>query len=127
MKVSQIAKVIGYSPEDLLDQIKAAGLKHASADDEISNEDKKILLNFIKSSKKSSKKTISLKKASSGKSSSKISITRLNQNKKNENSNISQDFSGTIDFDDAEKKDFQQKNLVNLKKIKLKKKKAKAM
>ena len=104
MKVSQIAKVIGYSPEDLLDQIKAAGLKHASADDEISNEDKKILLNFIKSSKKSSKKTISLKKASSGKSSSKISITRLNQNKKNENSNISQDFSGTIDFDDAEKK-----------------------
>ena len=39
MKVSQIAKVIGYSPEDLLDQIKAAGLKHASADDEISNED----------------------------------------------------------------------------------------
>ena len=104
MKVSQIAKVIGYSPEDLLDQIKAAGLKHASADDEISNEDKKILLNFIKSSKKSSKKTISLKKVSSGKSSSKISITRLNQNKKNENSNISQDFSGTIDFDDAEKK-----------------------
>ena len=127
MKVSQIAKVIGYSPEDLLDQIKAAGLKHASADDEISNEDKKILLNFIKSSKKSSKKTISLKKVSSGKSSSKISITRLNQNKKNENSNISQDFSGTIDFDDAEKKDFQQKNLVNLKKIKLKKKKAKVM
>ena len=58
MKVIQIAKVIGYSPEDLLDQIKAAGLKHASADHEISNEDKKILLNFNRSSKKSSKKTI---------------------------------------------------------------------
>ena len=62
MKVSQIAKAIGYSPEELLLQIQAAGLTHQNAEEEINNEDKKILLNFIKSSKKASKKTISLKK-----------------------------------------------------------------
>ena len=62
MKVSQIAKAIGYSSEELLLQIQAAGLTHKNAEEEINNEDKKILLNLIKSSKKASKKTISLKK-----------------------------------------------------------------
>mgnify|MGYP001214979604 FL=1 len=104
MKIIQVAKAIGYSPEDLLDQIKAAGLLHKNVEDEISNEDKKTLLNFIKSSKKSSKKTISLKKASKETGNTKISITRLNQSKKPDNLEISKDFSGTINFDDAEKK-----------------------
>lgn len=105
MKVSQIAKAIGYSPEELLLQIKAAGLTHKNAEEEINNEDKKILLNFIKSSKKASKKTISLKKTTNKASTnSKVSITRLNQNKDATSSEISKDFSGTIDFDDAERK-----------------------
>ena len=105
MKVSQIAKAIGYSPEELLLQIQAAGLTHKNAEEEINNEDKKILLNFIKSSKKASKKTISLKKTTNKASTnSKVSITRLNQNKDATSSEISKDFSGTIDFDDAERK-----------------------
>ena len=105
MKVSQIAKAIGYSPEELLLQIKAAGLTHKNAEEEINNEDKKILLNFIKSSKKASKKIISLKKTTNKASTnSKVSITRLNQNKDATSSEISKDFSGTIDFDDAERK-----------------------
>ena len=105
MKVSQIAKAIGYSSEELLLQIKAAGLTHKNADEEINNEDKKILLNFIKSSKKASKKTISLKKTTNKAGvNSKVSITRLNQNKDAGSSEISKDFSGTIDFDDAERK-----------------------
>ena len=105
MKVSQIAKAIGYSPEELLLQIKAAGLTQKNADEEINNEDKKILLNFIKSSKKASKKTISLKKTTNKTgANSKVSITRLNQNKDARSSEISKDFSGTIDFDDAERK-----------------------
>ena len=104
MKIIQVAKAIGYSPEDLLNQIKAAGLSHENVEDEISNEDKKTLLNFIKSSKKSSKKTISLKKTSKDTGAAKISITRLNHGKKSNTSEISKDFSGTIDFDDAEKK-----------------------
>ena len=105
MKVSQIAKAIGYSSEELLLQIQAAGLTHKNAEEEINNEDKKILLNFIKSSKKASKKTISLKKTTNKASTnSKVSITRLNQNKDATSSEISKDFSGTIDFDDAERK-----------------------
>ena len=105
MKVSQIAKAIGYSPEELLLQIQAAGLSHKNAEEEINNEDKKILLNFIKSSKKASKKTISLKKTTNKASTnSKVSITRLNQNKDATSPEISKDFSGTIDFDDAERK-----------------------
>ena len=105
MKVSQIAKAIGYSPEELLLQIQAAGLTHKNAEEEINNEDKKILLNFIKSSKKASKKIISLKKTTNKASTnSKVSITRLNQNKDATSSEISKDFSGTIDFDDAERK-----------------------
>ena len=105
MKVSQIAKAIGYSPEELLLQIQAAGLSHKNAEEEINNEDKKILLNFIKSSKKASKKTISLKKTTNKASAnSKVSITRLNQNKDATSSEISKDFTGTIDFDDAERK-----------------------
>jgi len=105
MKVSQIAKAIGYSSEELLLQIQAAGLSHKNAEEEINNEDKKILLNFIKSSKKASKKTISLKKTTNRASTnSKVSITRLNQNKDARSSEISKDFSGTIDFDDAERK-----------------------
>ena len=105
MKVSQIAKAIGYSSEELLLQIQAAGLTHKNAEEEINNEDKKILLNFIKSSKKASKKTISLKKTTNKASpNSKVSITRLNQNKDARSSEISKDFSGTIDFDDAERK-----------------------
>ena len=104
MKIIQVAKAIGYSPEDLLKQIKAAGLSHKNVEDEISNEDKKTLLNFIKSSKKSSKKTISLKKTPKDTGAVKISITRLNHGKKSNASEISKDFSGTIDFDDAEKK-----------------------
>ena len=105
MKVSQIAKAIGYSPEELLLQIEAAGLTHKNADEEINNEDKKILLNFIKSSKKASKKTISLKKTTNkDPANPKVSITRLNQNKDAGSSEISKDFSGTIDFDDAERK-----------------------
>ena len=105
MQVSQIAKAIGYSPEELLLQIQAAGLTHKNAEEEINNEDKKILLNFIKSSKKASKKIISLKKTTNKASTnSKVSITRLNQNKDATSSEISKDFSGTIDFDDAERK-----------------------
>ena len=59
--------------------MSAAGLSHKSVTDEVSNEDKKTLLTFLKSTKKTSKKTISLKKDTSPAKKG-ISITRLNQN-----------------------------------------------
>ena len=56
MNVNQLSKAIGYDPKNLLIQMAAAGLSHKLETDEVSNEDKKILLTFLKSAKKTSKK-----------------------------------------------------------------------
>ena len=106
MNVSQLSKVIGYDPKNLLLQMTAAGLSHKLETDEVSNEDKKILLTFLKSAKKTSKKTISLKKASISPSPSNrgVSITRLNQTEETAKKPSNSDFSGSIDFDAAEAK-----------------------
>ena len=103
MNVIQLSKVIGFEPENLLKQMAAAGLPHKSTTDEVNNEDKKTLLTFLKSSKKTSKKTISLKKSTSPEKKG-ISITRLNQNASETKSPVQVDLKGEIDFDAAEAK-----------------------
>ena len=103
MNVIQLSKVIGFEPENLLKQMAAAGLPHKSTTDEVNNEDKKTLLTFLKSSKKTSKKTISLKKNTSPEKKG-ISITRLNQNASETKSAAQVDLKGEIDFDAAEAK-----------------------
>ena len=103
MNVTQLSKVIGFEPENLLKQMAAAGLPHKSITDEVNNEDKKTLLTFLKSSKKTSKKTISLKKSTSPEKKG-ISITRLNQNASETKSPDQVDLKGEIDFDAAEAK-----------------------
>ena len=103
MNVTQLSKVIGFEPENLLKQMTAAGLPHKSITDEVNNEDKKTLLTFLKSSKKTSKKTISLKKSTSPEKKG-ISITRLNQNASETKSPVQVDLKGEIDFDAAEAK-----------------------
>ena len=103
MNVTQLSKAIGFEPENLLKQMSAAGLSHKSITDEVNNEDKKTLLTFLKSSKKTSKKTISLKKDTSSAKKG-ISITRLNQNLSETKPTTKADLSGEIDFDAAEAK-----------------------
>ena len=103
MNVTQLSKAIGFEPENLLKQMSAAGLSHNSITDEVNNEDKKILLTFLKSSKKTSKKTISLKKDTPSAKKG-ISITRLNQNTSETKPTTKADLSGDIDFDAAEAK-----------------------
>ena len=103
MNVTQLSKAIGFKPENLLKQMSAAGLSHKSVTDEVNNEDKKTLLTFLKSSKKTSKKTISLKKDTAPAKKG-ISITRLNQNLSETKSSAKEDFKGEIDFDAAEAK-----------------------
>jgi translation initiation factor IF-2 len=103
VNVTQLSKVIGFEPENLLKQMAAAGLPHKSITDEVNNEDKKTLLTFLKSSKKTSKKTISLKKSTSPEKKG-ISITRLNQNASETKSPVQVDLKGEIDFDAAEAK-----------------------
>ncbi|MDA0688422.1 MAG: translation initiation factor IF-2 [Proteobacteria bacterium] len=48
--VSELAEVVGVSVDKLLAQIKEAGLPHTAADDQISNEDKNILLIHLRRS-----------------------------------------------------------------------------
>ena len=103
MNVTQLSKAIGFEPENLLKQMSAAGLSHKSITDEVNNEDKKTLLTFLKSSKKTSKKTISLKKDTPSAKKG-ISITRLNQNLSETKPTTKADLSGDIDFDAAEAK-----------------------
>ncbi len=103
MNVTQLSKVIGFEPENLLKQMAAAGLPHKLTTDEVNNEDKKTLLTFLKSSKKTSKKTISLKKNTPPEKKG-ISITRLNQNASETKSPAQVDLKGEIDFDAAEAK-----------------------
>jgi translation initiation factor IF-2 len=48
--VEQLAKVVGASTERLLTQMKEAGLPHSAASQEVSDEDKQTLLQFLKRS-----------------------------------------------------------------------------
>ena len=48
--VEQLAKVVGASAERLLGQMKEAGLPHTKASQEVSDEDKQTLLQFLKRS-----------------------------------------------------------------------------
>ena len=102
ISVKKFSQAIGYDLDNLLSQMSAAGLPHKSGDDSVSAEDKKVLLSFIKESKKNKKTTISLK----GKTKqSKISVKRINTPQESSvTSNKSKDLKGAIDFDEAERK-----------------------
>ena len=102
ISVKQFSQTIGYDLDNLLGQMSAAGLPHKSGDDVVSVEDKKVLLSFIKESKKNKKETISLK----GKAKqSKISVKRINSPQESSvSSSKSKDLKGAIDFDEAERK-----------------------
>ena len=104
INVKQLSKAIKIDLEELLAQMKAAGLPHKSDKDVVSAEDKKVLLKYIKDSKKDNKKTISLNKTSTKTSKPNLSVTRINSPEKQTKSNIGKDFTGSIDFDEAERK-----------------------
>ena len=46
--VSELAKSVGASVDRLLGQMKEAGLKHGSAGDSVSDDEKQVLLNYLK-------------------------------------------------------------------------------
>ena len=104
INVKQLSKAIKIDLDNLLAQMKAAGLSHKSEKDIVSTEDKKVLLKFIKDSKKDSKKTISLSTSSQKIAKPNLSVTRINSPDKEKKSNVKQDFTGSIDFDEAERK-----------------------
>ena len=104
INVKQLSKAIKIDLDNLLAQMKAAGLSHKSEKDIVSTEDKKVLLKFIKDSKKDSKKTISLSTSTQKTAKPNLSVTRINSPNKEKKSNVKQDFTGSIDFDEAERK-----------------------
>jgi translation initiation factor IF-2 len=104
INVKQLSKAIKIDLDNLLAQMKSAGLSHQSETDIVSTEDKKVLLKFIKDSKKDSKKTISLSTSSQKIAKPNLSVTRINSPDNEKKSNVKQDFAGSIDFDEAERK-----------------------
>ena len=107
MDVSDLAKVIGYEVDLLLEAINQAGLSQLSPNDNISTEDRKKILEHIKSTKKGTKKTISIakKKTEIKNDEGQISITRFkSDNLSSKEKSSSGDLSGTIDFETAEKR-----------------------
>ena len=79
LSVEKLATVIGSAPDLLLSQMKEAGLTHSKVSDEVTDSDKRILLEFLKKQQSKTTKTISLNKAKSKdavKESGAVAITR---------------------------------------------------
>ncbi len=107
--VESLAKIIGSEAEVLLSQMKDAGLGHSKIADEVTDEDKKTLLEFLKNQQSKATKTISLNKTPAKAEplpSGTVSITRktvareAELNKSSETSRTS----SNINFEEIEKK-----------------------
>ena len=109
MTLEQLASVIGSDPNLLLSQMQEAGLTHTEISDEVTDSDKKILLDFLKNLQNKSDKTISLKTKSSevqSKDSGSIAITRKRATKEKSSSSDSETkkSSSSMNFEEIEKK-----------------------
>lgn len=107
--VESLAKIIGSDGEALLSQMKEAGLSHKDVKDEVTDQDKKTLLEFLKEQQTKSSKTISLNKTSvktEQENSGTVSITRKTVSRENieSKSDDTKRTSSTINFDEIEKK-----------------------
>ena len=110
LSVEKLATVIGSEPELLLSQIQEAGLSHSKVSDEVTDADKKILLDFLKNQQTKTSKTISLNKTEpkqKQKEPSSVAITRKRVNRDTDSSTLEEKTkktSSSIDFDEIEKK-----------------------
>ena len=107
--VENLAKIIGSEGKTLLSQMKEAGLSHTDVKDEVTDNDKKILLEFLKKQQNKSSKTISLNKSvtrSESVSSGTVSITRktITRESPEKQTSEAKRTSSTINFDEIEKK-----------------------
>ena len=79
--VENLAKMIGSESEALLSQMKEAGLSHTDVSDEVTDQDKKTLLEFLKNQQTKSTKTISLNKKTSKADLSPMGVLDFNSKK----------------------------------------------
>ena len=109
LTVEKVAKIVGTPAETLLSQMNEAGLDHSSITDDVTDSDKKILLEFLKNQQARAGKTISLNKKTTTESKAPISsntvaITRKKVVQDNNNQSVSKEDSSGIDFTEVEKK-----------------------
>ena len=107
--VENLAKIIGSEGEALLSQMKEAGLSHKNVKDEVTDQDKKTLLEFLKEQQNKSSKTISLNKSATKaepEPTGTVSITRktISRDSNETKTADTQRTSSTINFDEIEKK-----------------------
>ena len=107
--VENLAKMIGSESEALLSQMKEAGLSHTDISDEVTDQDKKTLLEFLKNQQTKSTKTISLNKKTSKADpvpTGTVSITRktISRDISESKATDTKRTSSTINFDEIEKK-----------------------
>lgn len=107
--VENLAKMIGSESGALLSQMKEAGLSHTSISDEVTDQDKKTLLEFLKNQQTKSTKTISLNKKTSKADpvpTGTVSITRktISRDISESKATDTKRTSSTINFDEIEKK-----------------------
>ena len=107
--VENLAKMIGSESGALLSQMKEAGLSHTEISDEVTDQDKKTLLEFLKNQQTKSTKTISLNKKTSKADpapTGTVSITRktISRDTSESKATDTKRTSSTINFDEIEKK-----------------------
>ena len=107
--VENLAKMIGSESGALLSQMKEAGLSHTDISDEVTDQDKKTLLEFLKNQQTKSTKTISLNKKTSKADpapTGTVSITRktISRDTSESKATDTKRTSSTINFDEIEKK-----------------------
>ena len=106
ISVEELAKIVGTPEDKILSQMKEAGLNQTSASDLVTDQDKKILLDFLKGLQGKTSKTISLKRKKPTESPVKQTTIAIKR-KKVKTSGIEQDIkddSKRIDFEEIEKK-----------------------
>ena len=106
ISVQELAKIVGTPEDKILLQMKEAGLNQTSASDLVTDQDKKVLLDFLKGQQSEAPKTISLKRKKTTESPVKQTTIAIKR-KRAKTTGIEQDInddSKRIDFEEIEKK-----------------------
>ena len=107
LSVENLSKIVGTPVDKLLEQLREAGMDHSSPSDEVTDENKKDLLEFLKGLQSKKTKTISLKHKTSTeeKATTSVEIRRKKPITSNSNESVvpkSED--KVFDFDEIERK-----------------------
>jgi len=106
ISVEELSKIVGTPEDKILTQMKEAGLNQTSASDLVTDQDKKILLEFLKGQQGKISKTISLKRRMPKESKVKQTTIAIKRKKvKTErDEELEKDDSKRINFEEIEKK-----------------------